>query len=118
MHHPGGVGEPSEHEWLHGTTDVAPSLGTHLRRGAVAGLLGGAASSVVLALIGERVISSAIRFEESAGTGGEELLGRRTQIVGGIVAMLLVGAAVGVVFAVTFAAARSVCRGGPTGSAV
>lgn len=85
----------------------AQTLAVCVRRGFIAGLAGGTASAVFLLLVGERVISAAVRLEEVGGAGGDERFSREVQMAGGAVAMLLVGAAIGVVFAVTFVAVRS-----------
>ena len=76
---------------------------TQLRYGALAGLAGGAAMSLVLLLSGEGPLQRAIDLEPA---GGEELVSRSGQRVCGVVAALLVGAALGLVFAVVVAALR------------
>jgi predicted cobalt transporter CbtA len=81
-------------------------LGSFIRRGAVAGLAGGAASALFLLLVGERTIGDAIRLEEKHGGGGQELYTRGTQVFGGVLGVVLVSIALGVVFATTFAAVR------------
>ena len=81
-------------------------LGSFMRRGVIAGLAGGAASSLFLLLVGERTIGDAIRLEEKHGGGGQELYTRGTQIFGGALGVILVSVALGVVFATTFAAVR------------
>ena len=81
-------------------------LGSFIRRGAVAGLAGGAASALFLLLVGERTIGDAIRLEEKHGGGGQELYTRGTQVFGGALGVILVSVALGVLFAVTFAAVR------------
>src|SRR6266487_6901980 len=83
-----------------------PMLGSYIRRGAVAGLAGGAASALFLLLVGERTIGDAIRLEEKHGGGGQELYTRGTQVFGGALGVILVSIALGVLFAVTFAAVR------------
>ena len=74
-----------------------------LRYGALAGLAGGAAMSVVLLLAGEGPLQRAIDLEPA---GGEEVVSRAGQRVGGVVAALVVGVALGLVFAVVVAALR------------
>ena len=74
-----------------------------LRYGALAGLAGGAAMSVVLLLAGEGPLQRAIDLEPA---GGEEAVSRAGQRVGGVVAALVVGVALGLVFAVVVAALR------------
>ena len=81
-------------------------LGSFIRRGVVAGLAGGAASALFLLLVGERTIGDAIRLEEKHGGGGQELFTRGTQVFGGALGVILVSVALGVVFAITFAAVR------------
>jgi predicted cobalt transporter CbtA len=81
-------------------------LGTLIRRGAIAGLAGGAASALFLLLVGERTIGDAIHLEEKHGGGGQELYTRGTQVFGGALGVILVSVALGVVFAATFAAVR------------
>jgi predicted cobalt transporter CbtA len=81
-------------------------LGTFIRRGAIAGLAGGAASALFLLLVGERTIGDAIHLEEKHGGGGQELYTRGTQVFGGALGVILVSVALGVVFAATFAAVR------------
>jgi predicted cobalt transporter CbtA len=81
-------------------------MGSYIRRGALAGLAGGAASVLFLLLVGERTIGDAIRLEESRGGGGHEMFSRGVQTVGGALGMLFVSVALGVIFAATFAAVR------------
>jgi predicted cobalt transporter CbtA len=81
-------------------------LGSYIRRGALAGLAGGAASALVLLLVGESTIGDAIRLEEAKGGGGHEVFSRGVQIFGGALGVGFVSIAIGVMFAVTFAAVR------------
>jgi len=81
-------------------------LGSYIRRGALAGLAGGAASALFLLLVGERTIGDAIRLEEARGGGGHEMFSRGVQTFGGALGMILVSVALGVIFATTFAAVR------------
>ncbi|HEX2041089.1 MAG TPA: CbtA family protein [Acidimicrobiales bacterium] len=74
-----------------------------IRDGALAGLAGGAALAVVLVLLGEESIGRAIALEQ--GDGGE-MFSRGTQTAGGVLAALVWGAALGVVFAFVFPVAR------------
>ncbi len=74
-----------------------------VRDGALAGLCGGVALAVVLLVLGEETIGRAVALE---GSGGEETFSRRVQEVGGVLAALVWGTALGVVFAVVFGAAR------------
>jgi predicted cobalt transporter CbtA len=74
-----------------------------LKQGVLAGVAGGAALAVVLRLIGEGPIGRAVALE---GRGGDEMFSRGTQQVGGMVAAVLYGAALGAVFTVAYAAVR------------
>ena len=78
----------------------------YLRHGAVAGIAGGGATALFLLLVAERAIADAIALEQAAGGGGDALLGRGAQTAGGAVGAVLVGAAMGAVLAVVFAAVR------------
>lgn len=80
-------------------------------RGLGAGALGGFAASLSLLLLGERSISDAIALENARSTGAKvEMFTRPTQVVGGVVALVLAGLLVGVIFAVAFVAARPQSR--------
>ena len=74
-----------------------------LKQGVLAGMAGGAALALVLRLIGEGPIGRAVALE---GAGGDEMFGRGTQQLGGMVAAVLYGAALGAVFTVAYAAVR------------
>jgi putative cobalt transporter subunit CbtA len=80
----------------------------YLRRGALAGLAGGAAMAVFLLAVGERSIRQALAIEaaRSQGEPGLEEFSRGTQLAGGVAAALLYGLFIGAVFAVVFAAVR------------
>jgi predicted cobalt transporter CbtA len=97
------------------TETTPPSFGTLLR----AGLLGGAGAGLVGALVSwlvvEVPIRSALAIEEAreaaaehgaAGHAHEELFTRNTQVIGGMLAVVLAGVVLGVVFAVVFARLR------------
>lgn len=82
-----------------------------LRKGLLAGLLAGAAAALVSLLLVESPIRAALVVEEArshaAGeTGHEEVFSRSTQVVGGMIAALLVALAIGTIFAVVFARTR------------
>jgi predicted cobalt transporter CbtA len=87
-----------------------------LRDGALAGLAGGAALALVLLAAGEGTISRAIELEQRAQGGGaatalghaagDETFSRGVQQVGGVVAALVWGLAVGAIFAVAYVALR------------
>lgn len=81
-------------------------LVSFIRRGVIAGLVGGAASALFLLLVGERVIGGAIRLEDARGGGGNEMFSRGVQTFGGALGVILVSVALGVVFATTFTAVR------------
>lgn len=84
----------------------------YLRRGALAGLAGGAAMAVFLVLYGERSIRAALAIEEANAAaehdhgGAEALFSRGEQIFGGTMALLVYGLFIGTVFGVVFAAVR------------
>lgn len=82
-----------------------------LRRGALAGAAGGCAAALFLLAVGERSISEAIALEEASGHGGDAVLSRSVQLVGGAVGALLVGAASGAILAIVLAAVRHRLRG-------
>jgi len=89
---------------------------TVLRRGVVAGAAAGLVAALVLWLVVEPVIREALAIEGARGLsggqsgplhgGGHELVSRTQQVVFGALTVVLVGIAVGVVFAVVFAKAR------------
>lgn len=74
-----------------------------LKEGVLAGMAGGGALALVLRLIGEGPIGRAVALE---GAGGDEMFSRGTQQLGGMVAAVVYGAALGAVFAVAYAAVR------------
>ena len=74
-----------------------------LKQGVLAGMAGGAVLALVLGLIGEGPIGRAVALE---GSGGDEMFSRGTQQLGGMVAAVLYGAALGAVFTVAYAAVR------------
>jgi predicted cobalt transporter CbtA len=99
---------------------VGLSFGSVLRRGVLAGVLAGATAAVVTWLVVEPVIRRALVIEglrsmhggQAASAGllahgvDEPLVSRTAQVVGGAVTSVIVGAAVGVIFAVVFARMR------------
>jgi hypothetical protein len=74
-----------------------------LKEGVLAGVAGGAALALVLRLIGEGPIGRAVALE---GPGGDEMFSRGTQQVGGMIAAVLYGAALGAVFTLAYALVR------------
>ncbi len=78
----------------------------YLRNGAVAGIGGGVALAMFLLLIGETSISDAIAIEEASGHGGDAMFTRSVQLVGGGVGSIIIGAALGAIFGIVFAATR------------
>lgn len=83
-------------------------IGSWLKRGALAGAAGGLASAITLLALGERSISDAIAIEEAAAGPHADppLFSRMVQLVGGATGAVLVGLAIGVIFAVVFVAVR------------
>jgi hypothetical protein len=88
---------------------TTPTLGGILRRGALAGVAGGVAASLVAFSVVEPVIERALTVEE-ARTAAEpaepELVGRAMQVFGGMVAALAVAVCLALVLAVVFAKVR------------
>ncbi|WP_019855741.1 CbtA family protein [Actinopolyspora mortivallis] len=89
------------------------SFGRILRDGVLAGLVAGAAAALVALLVVKPRIRAALRIEqERAHAGGghahshEEMFGRLTQVIGGMVAAVVVAVALGALFAVVFARLR------------
>jgi len=79
-----------------------------LRDGALAGLVGGGTLALVLLAVGEDAINRAIALEQAGdrAAGHDELFSRGAQQAGGVLAALLWGLALGLVFAVVFVAVR------------
>jgi predicted cobalt transporter CbtA len=80
-----------------------------LWRGLAAGAAAGLAAGLVSLLVVERPLKAALAVEaarEHAGEHHEELFSRTTQVIGGMVAELVVAVAIGLVFAVAFARTR------------
>ena len=77
-----------------------------LRHGALAGAAGGAGTALFLLLVGERSIGDAIAIEEASGHGPDGPFSRSVQQLGGVLGAVIVGAALGTVLAVVFAAVR------------
>ena len=78
-----------------------------LQQGLIAGLAGGAALAIALAVLGEGPIGDAIALEHAGhGEAGEEMFSRGTQQGGGVVAALIFAAAVGALFAVAYGVLR------------
>ena len=74
-----------------------------LKQGVLAGMAGGAALALVLRLVGEGPIGRAVALE---GGGGDGLFGRGAQQLGGMVAAVVYGAALGAVFTVAYVSLR------------
>jgi len=74
-----------------------------LKEGVLAGVAGGAALALVLRLIGAGPIGRAVALE---GAGGDEMFSLGAQQVGGMVAAVLYGAALGAVFTLAYALVR------------
>ncbi len=80
---------------------------TLLRIGALSGVVAGATIGVFLATAGRGPIDAALAIEEAAaghGAAHEEMFSRGVQQIGGLIGVLLYGIALGVVFAIVFAA--------------
>lgn len=91
---------------------TSPPFGALLRAGLVGGVSAGLVGALVSLLVVEAPIRSALAIEaarEAAAPGQadthahEELFSRNTQVVGGMLAAVLVGLVLGVVFAVVLA---------------
>lgn len=83
-----------------------------LKRGALAGLGGGAAMAGFLLLAGEPSIRKALAIEaaQHGGEEAEEMFSRPVQVVGGVTAAILYGVFIGTIFAVAFAVSRRRAR--------
>src|SRR3954452_12483455 len=78
-----------------------------LKIGALAGGLAGLALALFLEIVGEPAINRAVSLEESTEVGSShEMFTRFTQQIGGGIGAVLYGVAVGLIFAVVFAAVR------------
>lgn len=77
-----------------------------LWRGAAAGALGGLAAALFQALVTARQIDIALEIEAANETGGgsDEMFSRTTQVAGGMLAAIIYGVLLGVIFAVVAAA--------------
>src|SRR5215208_2300536 len=80
-----------------------------LTRGLVAGACAGLVTGLFASIVARPTIDAAIRLEaahsaaEHSSAGEAELFSRNTQLVGLMVGMLLLGLALGVVFALVYA---------------
>lgn len=82
-----------------------------LRRGLLAGGLAGLTAALFSLLLVEAPLQASLGIEEARSRASgehahEELFSRPVQVVGGMVAAVLVGVAIGVIFAVVFASVR------------
>jgi predicted cobalt transporter CbtA len=91
---------------------MKPSWGVRVRRGAVAGLVGGVAAAAVLWMFVEPVLDRAIALER-AGAGGHahahesgEAVTRLQQQIGGTLTVIIVSVLLGVAFTVVYARSR------------
>lgn len=86
------------------------TLGAILRRGVLAGAGAGLAASLVSWVVVEPVIRAALVVEEARAQAGgehhEEVFSRPVQVAGGLLTAVLVGLALGAVFAVVLARTR------------
>jgi predicted cobalt transporter CbtA len=79
----------------------------HLLYGVASGVAGGAGLAMVLLLLGEGPIGQAVELERRSGAvHGPDMFSRGTQQLGGVLAALVYGAALGAIFAVAFLALR------------
>jgi hypothetical protein len=88
----------------------APRFAAVLRAFLLGALLAGSAAALVSLLVVEPPLREALAVEESrvaAGDGSDELFGRTTQVIGGMVAVLIAGLVLGAVLAVVFARLRA-----------
>lgn len=77
-----------------------------IKRGLVAGAAGGGVAALCLLILGERPIRDAIAIEQvREGVHAEEFT-RQVQVAGGMVALLLAGLLIGLVFSVVFVSVR------------
>ncbi len=88
-----------------------PSFSKILRLGMAAGLLAGLAAALIALLLVEIPIRAALGIEEARSHAAgehahEELFSRPTQVVGGMLAAVVVGLAIGTIFAIVFASMR------------
>ncbi|MGW5238416.1 CbtA family protein [Monashia sp. NPDC004114] len=98
-------------------------FGAILRRGVAAGAAAGLAAALVIWLVVEPVIRKALAIEDAretnhlgggrsaplalpVHTGGEPLVSRSAQVVGGALTSVIVGIAFGVIFAIVFVKVR------------
>jgi predicted cobalt transporter CbtA len=86
-----------------GTIEEEDQIRRLLKYGVLAGMAGGAALAVVLRLIGEGPIGRAVALE---GPNRDEMFSRGTQQLGGMMAAVIYGAALGALFTIAFAAVR------------
>ncbi|MDP9478732.1 MAG: CbtA family protein [Actinomycetota bacterium] len=78
-------------------------ISAYLRRGMAAGLLAGLLAGLFAFFVGEPYVNGAIRLEEAAGGGGEQLFGRAAQKAGLFLATGLFGVTVGGIFGLVYA---------------
>ncbi|MBP2479033.1 putative cobalt transporter CbtA [Crossiella equi] len=91
----------------------APTFGATLTRGALAGVLAGLVAAAVQYFLVEIPIEAALAVEEGRpadpaelGHSHEEMFDRGTQLFGGMLAVVVVGLAIGTVYAVVYARLR------------
>lgn len=103
------------------TETSPPPFGALLRAGLLGGAGAGVLGAVVSWLVVEVPIRGALAIEEAreaaeehgaAGHAHEELFTRDTQVIGGMLAVVLAGVVLGLVFAVVFARLRPQLPGG------
>jgi Probable cobalt transporter subunit (CbtA) len=88
---------------------VAETFSTFLRRGLVAGLVGGTASALTLWWLGEPSIRDSLEVEArlSQGEGHEETFSRGVQVLGGVTAVFITAIVLGLVLTVVFVKVRN-----------
>jgi hypothetical protein len=88
------------------TAAPSPAFSRLLGRMALAGLIAGVLAGGWLLLVTEPALGRALAVQDASGAAHEHVLGRGTQLVGGVVGMVLVGVILGVVFAVVYGLVR------------
>jgi Probable cobalt transporter subunit (CbtA) len=85
---------------------MAVTFSTFLKRGLVAGIVGGAAGALALWTLGEPAIRDALDVEAQQSDTHDETFSRGVQVLGGITAVLITGLVLGLVFTVVFVQLR------------
>jgi Probable cobalt transporter subunit (CbtA) len=87
---------------------MAETYSTFLRRGLVAGFVGGIAGALALWVLGEPSIRDALELEDrlSGGEQHEDTFSRGVQVLGGVAAVLITGVVLALVFTIVFVKLR------------